>query len=98
VPLRHINITASAYHISEALALAQGFRFFSWFDEVRPSWYTAVPTMHQAVAWICPTQQGHYQERSAASHSVLVRFFAAFADGGAGRDIQRTGDRELRHD
>jgi oxalate---CoA ligase len=25
------------------------FRFFAWFDEVRPSWITAVPTMHQAV-------------------------------------------------
>ena len=25
------------------------FRFFAWFSEVRPSWYTAVPTMHQAI-------------------------------------------------
>jgi acyl-CoA synthetase (AMP-forming)/AMP-acid ligase II len=24
-------------------------RFFAWFDEVKPTWYTAVPTMHQAV-------------------------------------------------
>jgi acyl-CoA synthetase (AMP-forming)/AMP-acid ligase II len=24
-------------------------RFFHWFDEVRPTWYTAVPTMHQAI-------------------------------------------------
>jgi oxalate---CoA ligase len=86
VPLRHINVTASAYHIGETLqltpddvclnimplfhihglmaatlsSLAAGaavcctpgfnaFRFFSWFHEVRPSWYTAVPTMHQAI-------------------------------------------------
>jgi oxalate---CoA ligase len=86
VPLRHINITASAYHIGETLALTpndvclnimplfhihgliaatlsslaaggavccspgfNAFRFFSWFAEVRPTWYTAVPTMHQAI-------------------------------------------------
>jgi acyl-CoA synthetase (AMP-forming)/AMP-acid ligase II len=26
-----------------------GFRFFAWFEHARPSWYTAVPTMHQAL-------------------------------------------------
>ncbi len=25
------------------------FRFFGWMEEARPTWYTAVPTMHQAV-------------------------------------------------
>ena len=25
------------------------FRFFAWLEEVRPTWYTAVPTMHQAL-------------------------------------------------
>jgi oxalate---CoA ligase len=86
VPLRQINVTASAYHIGETLALTpddvclnimplfhihgliaatlsslaagaavcctpgfNAFRFFTWFDEVRPSWYSAVPTMHQAI-------------------------------------------------
>ncbi len=24
-------------------------RFFTWMDDARPSWYTAVPTMHQAI-------------------------------------------------
>jgi acyl-CoA synthetase (AMP-forming)/AMP-acid ligase II len=24
-------------------------KFFHWFDEVHPTWYTAVPTMHQAI-------------------------------------------------
>jgi oxalate---CoA ligase len=24
-------------------------KFFSWMDEAKPSWYTAVPTMHQAI-------------------------------------------------
>jgi len=26
-----------------------GFRFFDWLDELRPTWYTAVPTMHQMI-------------------------------------------------
>ncbi len=91
VPLRQINITASAYNIAETLrltpddaclnimplfhihgliaatlsSLAAGaavsctpgfnaFRFFTWFNEVRPSWYTAVPTMHQAILGLAP--------------------------------------------
>ncbi|HLZ66135.1 MAG TPA: acyl--CoA ligase [Aliidongia sp.] len=86
VPLRQRNVTASAHHIRQTLALERsdaclnimplfhihgliaavlsslaggasvtcspGFnalKFFGWFDEVRPSWYTAVPTMHQAI-------------------------------------------------
>jgi acyl-CoA synthetase (AMP-forming)/AMP-acid ligase II len=86
VPLTHANVTASAYHIGNTLALREddvclnimplfhihgliaatlsslaagasvvctpGFnalKFFSWFDDARPTWYTAVPTMHQAI-------------------------------------------------
>ncbi len=91
VPLRHINVTASAYHIGETLALTpddvclnimplfhihgliaatlsslaagasvsctpgfNAFRFFTWFTEVRPTWYTAVPTMHQTILELAP--------------------------------------------
>ena len=86
VPLRHVNVTASADHISASLqlerhdvclnimplfhihgliaatlaSLAAGasvvctpgfnaFKFFAWFREANPTWYTAVPTMHQAI-------------------------------------------------
>jgi len=86
VPLSHRNVTASAYHIADILALTpddvclnimplfhihgliaavessiaagasvcctpgfNAFKFFSWFDAAKPSWYTAVPTMHQAL-------------------------------------------------
>ncbi|WNG33019.1 AMP-binding protein [Archangium violaceum] len=86
VPLRHVNVTASAFHIGQTLELRRedvclnimplfhihgliaavlaslaaggqvvctpGFnalKFFSWAEEVRPTWYTAVPTMHQAI-------------------------------------------------
>jgi acyl-CoA synthetase (AMP-forming)/AMP-acid ligase II len=91
VPLNQVNITASAYHIRDTLALQPGdvclnimplfhihgliaatlaslaagagvcctpgfnaFRFFTWFSEVRPTWYTAVPTMHQAILELAP--------------------------------------------
>jgi acyl-CoA synthetase (AMP-forming)/AMP-acid ligase II len=86
VPLTHTNVTASAYHIGETLALTPddvclnimplfhihgliaatlssiaaaasvvctpGFnalKFFAWMEEANPTWYTAVPTMHQAI-------------------------------------------------
>jgi acyl-CoA synthetase (AMP-forming)/AMP-acid ligase II len=26
-----------------------GFSFFDWLDEIQPTWYTAVPTMHQMI-------------------------------------------------
>jgi acyl-CoA synthetase (AMP-forming)/AMP-acid ligase II len=31
-----------------------GFRFFTWLREVRPTWYTAVPTMHQSLLQVAP--------------------------------------------
>ena len=86
VPLTQTNVTASAYHIGQTLALTPGdvclnimplfhihgliaatlssiaagarvvctpgfnaLKFFSWFEETDPTWYTAVPTMHQAI-------------------------------------------------
>ena len=86
VPLAHVNVTASAYHIGRTLGLSAndvclnimplfhihgliaatlssmaaggsvvctpGFnvlKFFGWFAEANPTWYTAVPTMHQAI-------------------------------------------------
>src|SRR6185436_11853613 len=29
-------------------------KFFGWMDEARPTWYTAVPTMHQAILGRAP--------------------------------------------
>ncbi len=86
VPLTQANVTASAGHIRDSLALTAadrclnimplfhihgliaavlsslsagasifctpGFnalKVFQWFEEAQPSWYTAVPTMHQAI-------------------------------------------------
>ncbi len=94
VPLSHANITATAHHIGQTLALTpadvclnimplfhihglmaavlssiaagasvfctpgfNAFRFFAWFTEAKPTWYTAVPTMHQAILALAPRNE-----------------------------------------
>ena len=56
MPLFHIHGLMAALLASlgagSAVFAAPGFdalRFFSWFEETRPTWYTAVPAMHQAI-------------------------------------------------
>jgi acyl-CoA synthetase (AMP-forming)/AMP-acid ligase II/acyl carrier protein len=69
MPLFHVHGLVAALLASVAagasVVCTPGFnasRFFSWLDEFRPSWYTAVPTMHQAIL------------AQAAAHSeVIVR-------------------------
>ena len=56
MPLFHIHglmapVLASLAAGAE-VSCSPGFnalRFFAWFAEVRPTWYSAVPTMHQAI-------------------------------------------------
>ncbi len=43
-------------------------QFFAWLEDTRPSWYTAVPTMHQAVL-----------ARAGAAGDVLARYPQRFA-------------------
>lgn len=56
MPLFHIHgliaATLSSIAAGASVVATPGFnalKFFSWFEEVRPTWYTAVPTMHQAI-------------------------------------------------
>jgi oxalate---CoA ligase len=56
MPLFHIHglmsAVLSSLNAGAAVHCTPGFnalKFFSWLDEVKPSWYTAVPTMHQAI-------------------------------------------------
>jgi acyl-CoA synthetase (AMP-forming)/AMP-acid ligase II len=44
-------------------------RFFAWVDEVRPTWYTAVPTMHQAIL----ARANRNQDVVAASRLRFIR-------------------------
>jgi oxalate---CoA ligase len=48
-------------------------RFFAWFDEVRPTWYTAVPTMHQAIL----ARASRHADACARSRLRLVRSSSA---------------------
>ncbi len=65
MPLFHIHGLMAAVAASLAAGASvwctPGFnalRFFTWMDEVKPTWYTAVPTMHQA---ILGRSRGHRQ-------------------------------------
>ncbi len=56
MPLFHIHgliaATLSSVRAGASVFCAPGFnalKFFAWVDEAKPSWYTAVPTMHQAI-------------------------------------------------
>ena len=56
MPLFHIHgliaAVLSSLSAGASVSCAPGFdalRFFGWLDEAKPSWYTAVPTMHQAI-------------------------------------------------
>ncbi len=56
MPLFHIHgliaATLSSLAAGGQVVATPGFnalRFFGWLDAVKPSWYTAVPTMHQAI-------------------------------------------------
>ena len=56
MPLFHIHgliaATLSSLAAGASVSCTPGFnalKFFAWLDEVRPTWYTAVPTMHQAI-------------------------------------------------
>lgn len=56
MPLFHIHgliaATLSSLAAGSAVICTPGFnalKFFGWLDAERPSWYTAVPTMHQTI-------------------------------------------------
>ncbi|MBN2760973.1 MAG: AMP-binding protein [Rhodobacteraceae bacterium] len=56
MPLFHIHGLVAAVSASLAagasISCTPGFdalKFFGWLEEVHPTWYTAVPTMHQAI-------------------------------------------------
>ena len=67
MPLFHIHGLVGALLSSLAaggsVVCTPGFyapNFYAWLDQFRPTWYTAVPTMHQAIL-----------SRSEANHSVI---------------------------
>jgi len=56
MPLFHIHgligVVLSSISAGASICCTPGFnalRFFAWADEANPTWYSAVPTMHQAI-------------------------------------------------
>ena len=56
MPLFHIHGLVAAIlaslHAGASVYCTPGFnalKFFSWMEDAKPTWYTAVPTMHQAI-------------------------------------------------
>lgn len=80
MPLFHIHGLIGAVLASvaggAAVACSPGFnalRFFAWLQEAAPTWYTAVPTMHQAIL----SRAGRNAEAIAGARLRLVRSSSA---------------------
>ncbi len=80
MPLFHIHgllaAVLSSLHAGAEVFCTPGFnalKFFSWMEEGRPSWYTAVPTMHQAIL----ARAGRHKQLLAASPLRLIRSSSA---------------------
>jgi len=76
MPLFHIHgliaAVLSSMQAGASVHCSPGFdalKVFRWFDEVKPSWYTAVPTMHQAIV----ARAGRNAETVAAMQLRFVR-------------------------
>jgi acyl-CoA synthetase (AMP-forming)/AMP-acid ligase II len=76
MPLFHIHGLMAALlaplSAGGTVSCTSGFnalKFFGWLSEAKPTWYTAVPTMHQAILLRAPKNA----EAVAASHLRFVR-------------------------
>ncbi len=49
------------------------FRFFGWFADLQPTWYTAVPTMHQTLLELAP----RFQDQIAKGRLRFIRSSSA---------------------
>ncbi len=74
MPLFHIHglvaATLATVKAGGSLWASQGFnalRFMAWLAEAKPTWYTAVPTMHQAIL-------SRAQRQEAAAKAAGLRF------------------------
>ncbi len=70
MPLFHIHGLIAGLlaplSVGGAVACTPGFdafRFFEWMDELRPTWYTAVPTMHHLIS-VCARRHTEVIERT----------------------------------
>ena len=62
------------------------FRFFAWFNATRPSWYTAVPTMHQAILPLA----GRNRETISSGRLRLIRSSSSSLPPQVMEELERT--------
>lgn len=91
MPLFHIHgliaATLASLHAGAAVVCTPGFnalRFFGWLQAERPTWYTAVPTMHQAIL----TRVERNREIIAANPLRFLRSSSASLPAQAMRDLE----------
>jgi acyl-CoA synthetase (AMP-forming)/AMP-acid ligase II len=93
MPLFHIHglmaATLASLAAGSQVSCSPGFnalRFFHWLDEVRPSWYTAVPTMHQTIL----ARADRHPESVAGSRLRLIRSSSASLPPQVMAELERT--------
>ena len=105
MPLFHIHGLIAA--VSASLAAGgsvwcsagfDGLRFFRFLKEAQPTWYTAVPTMHQAIL----SRATRNADVTAGTPLRFLRSSSAplpaQGHGRPDRDVRRTGDRGVWYD
>ena len=77
MPLFHVHglvgALLSTLSAGGSICCTTGFnalRFYRWLDQVQPTWYTAVPTMHQAILARAPQIGFHHRLRFIRSSSA----------------------------
>ncbi len=80
MPLFHIHgliaAVLSSLGAGASVSCTPGFnalRFFAWLEEVKPTWYTAVPTMHQTIL----ARLGRNTETAKSAKLRLIRSSSA---------------------
>lgn len=109
MPLFHIHGLMAAVLSSVAAGASvfcssgfNAFRFFSLFAEANPTWYTAVPTMHQAILSLAPRNEatikaGRLRLIRSSSSSLPPQVFAALEDTFGAPVIESYGMTEAAH-
>src|SRR5262249_28923356 len=84
-----IAATLASLGAGASVSCTPGFnalRFFHWLDEVRPTWYTAVPTMHQAIL----AKARRHREAIARSRLRLIRSSSASLPAAVMVEMEKT--------
>jgi acyl-CoA synthetase (AMP-forming)/AMP-acid ligase II len=92
IPLFHIHglmaAVLASFAAGAAVVCTPGFnalRFFAWLDEFAPTWYTAVPTMHQAILARAPRNP----DSVARARLLLIRSSSASLPPQVMADLER---------